>query len=395
MKEFDVVVIGAGIVGLATANEVLSQRPGLRLLVVEKEPQIAMHQTGRNSGVVHSGIYYAPGSSKARLARAGCASIKEFCREHSIPCRTTGKLIVALGEHEIPGLLELKRRGDANEVESSVLDPSDARQIEPAVNVRKALFVPSAGVVDYRRVAEKLRELVDSRGGETKLSSGVRGIDRGPGTIELETTEGRVRTERLINAGGLFSDRIAKLDGVRVAPKITPFRGEYKTVRGPSSELVRGLIYPVPDVRYPFLGVHLTRSIDGTVHAGPNAVLALAREGYRWSDISPRDLLEQLMFPGLWRLLMKHPRMAYSELRRSISHGRFARSVRRLVPAIDPGDLEPSPAGVRAQALTPRGDLVDDFLIEEREGAVHVMNAPSPAATSALEIARVVASRLG
>lgn len=395
MKQVDVVVIGAGIVGLAIAREILERQPGASLLVIEKESRVAAHQSGRNSGVIHSGIYYAPKSAKARLARAGCSSIKGFCEEYSIPYRTSGKLIIAIDEEELPALEEIGERGRLNGIEVSALGPEEAKEIEPAVTCLRALHVPSAGVVDFRELSETLARIIEERGAMVRLDERVGAIDQVGGEIVIRTSRSEIRTRILVNAAGLYSDRVARMGGIRLSTRIIPFRGEYVRVDPPSADLVRGLIYPVPDVRYPFLGVHLTRSIHGEVHAGPNAMFALSREGYRWSDISLTDTFDSLRFPGLWRFASRHAGMAIDELHRSLSRARFAASVRRLVPGLRIEDLRSSPAGVRAQALDRGGTLVDDFMIEQRGQAFHVLNAPSPAATSSLEIAREITSRIG
>ncbi len=394
MIETDVTVIGGGIVGLAIARELLVRRPDRRVVLLEKESRVATHQTGRNSGVIHSGIYYAPGSEKARLARSGCDSIKAYCREQGIPFRNSGKLIVATEEQELTGLRSLLERAEANGIKCEELTSAGAREIEPAVSCIRALRVPAAGVVDYNLVAERLKAEVEARGGQVLISARVSRIMRADSSIQVGTRETVVKTAKLISAAGLHSDTVAALDDTPPAARIIPFRGEYYEVDGPSADLVRGLIYPVPDVRYPFLGVHLTRSVNDIVHAGPNAVLALAREGYDWMTVSPRDLISVATYPGFWRFIRCHLGMAGSELRRSLSRRQFARSVQRLVPSISEDHLVRSPAGVRAQALTPEGELVDDFLIEEKEGAFYILNAPSPAATSALELARVIVSRV-
>lgn len=391
----EIAVIGGGIIGLAIAHEVLNRQPGTSLVLLEKESHVALHQSGRNSGVIHSGIYYAPGSAKARLARNGCESIKQFCREYQIPYRTPGKLIVAVDESELSGLAALLERGRQNGIEVTELDAESARRIEPAVSCLRALHVPSAGVVNFRLVSERLRERIDRKGGRVLFGTRVTAIERAAGSIRIETSGATVRSKVLVNASGLFSDRVAALDGIEPSSMILPFRGEYYEVKGPSADLVKGLIYPVPDLRFPFLGIHLTRSVDDVVHAGPNAVLALAREGYRWSDISWTDTLDIMSFAGFWRFGARHARTAVRELHRSWSRRRFSSSARRLVPSIRSADLVRSPSGVRAQALGSSGELLDDFVIEQRDRALHLLNAPSPAATSSLEIAREVADRLG
>ena len=392
-----VVVIGGGIVGLATARELT--RRGYRVTVLEKEPGWAAHQTGHNSGVIHAGLYYRPGSLKARMAVAGNASMLAYAREAGVPARVCGKLVVATSADEVPRLRQLAANAEANGVPAELIDPSRARQIEPEVSCVAALHVRSTAIVDYKLICAAMVEELDAACADLRTGTRVRGIRPGThGGLVIETESGHAHAEvpadALVNCAGLHSDRIARLAGLRPSARIVPFRGEYHELVPERRDLVRGLIYPVPDPRFPFLGVHLTRMTDGSVHAGPNAVLALRREGYRWRQISPRDLADSLRFPGTWRLGRDCWRPGLEEVRRSLSRRRFAESLARLVPAITEADLVPAGAGVRAQALTPAGTLVDDFLIETAPRQVHVLNAPSPAATGSLEIARHVADRL-
>jgi (S)-2-hydroxyglutarate dehydrogenase len=382
------VVVGAGIVGLAVAHRLLLDRPHATVTVLEKEDQVGAHQTGHNSGVIHSGIYYRPGSLRAELCVAGARSMVEFCREYGLPFEVTGKLIVATGEAELPRLRTLAERAQANGVPARLVDPVQAREFEPNVSCLAALHVASTGIADYGAVCETLAKLIADRGGEVRLGARVTAIDAGV----VQTTTGEVPMDVLVNCAGLHADRIARLAGQVPPVRIVPFRGEYYTVR--RAELVRGLIYPVPDPSLPFLGVHLTRMIDGTLHAGPNAVLALAREGYRWGRVNVRDLADAAGYPGLWRLARRHLGTGVTEVRRSLSRRRFAASLARLVPEVTVDDLEPAPAGVRAQAVGRDGALVDDFLLVRGERQLHVLNAPSPAATSSLEIARRIADEL-
>jgi L-2-hydroxyglutarate oxidase len=406
------VVVGGGIVGLATARALLLAQPGANVTVIERESGLAQHQTGRNSGVIHSGIYYAPGSAKAVMCRDGAASIARYAREHGIPVIATGKLILATSTEELPRLRALHERGVANGIEVHWLERGEALEYEPHCACVAAVRVPATSITDYPAICQAMARDITDSGGVIRTSVGVTGIVHRRGTTIVQTTAGTFETDVLVNCGGLQSDRIAAMDrassglgpatgdGSATADpdpdpnegaRIVPFRGEYYQLRGERSDLVRGLIYPVPDPDFPFLGVHLTKMVDGSVHAGPNAVLALAREGYDWRTVKPRDLLDVLTFGGFWQLARRNYRQGLAEVGRSLSKKRFADSLARLVPAITADDLVPSEAGVRAQALRPDGGLVDDFLIVERQRAVHVLNAPSPAATSSLEIGRRVA----
>jgi (S)-2-hydroxyglutarate dehydrogenase len=391
-----VVVIGGGIVGLAAARE-LVLRGDCRVTVLEKESRWAAHQTGHNSGVIHAGLYYRPGSLKARLAVAGNASMIEFADKAGIPVSVCGKLVVATADSEQPGLRRLAANATANGVPAQLIGPDQAREIEPEAACVAALHVRSTGIIDYERVCQAMADQLREHNADLRTDSrvvGIRSHSAGSGGVTVETESGEVHADALVNCAGLYSDRIARLAGLRPAARIVPFRGEYYELAPQRRGLVRALIYPVPDPRFPFLGVHLTKMIDGSVHAGPNAVLALRREGYRWRDVSVRDLAESLSFPGTRRLAREHWRSGLEEIRRSWSRERFAQSLARLVPAITAADLVPSAAGVRAQALTADGGLVDDFLVQTAPRQVHVLNAPSPAATAALEIARHIAGQV-
>jgi (S)-2-hydroxyglutarate dehydrogenase len=392
-----VIVIGGGIAGLAVGRELAAER-GHDVTVVEKEATWAAHQTGRNSGVVHAGLYYKPGSLKARMCVAGNESMISFAGERGIAAERCGKLVVAVDETELPQLRMLADRAEANGVPARLIGAAEARDYEPEVACVAALRVESTGIVDYRGVCRALVEDLAEKGAQLRLGSEVTEItqSRGPAGSEVVVQAGgaELRADGMVNCAGLHSDRVARLAGLRPGIQIVPFRGEYYELRPERSALVRGLIYPVPDPRFPFLGVHLTRMIDGSVHAGPNAVLALRREGYRWRDISARDLAETLGYPGFRRLARRYYRAGAAEMARSFSRARFAASLARLVPALTEADIVRSGAGVRAQALTPSGDLVDDFLVETAPRQVHVLNAPSPAATGAFEIARRVADDL-
>ncbi|MFD2418161.1 L-2-hydroxyglutarate oxidase [Amycolatopsis pigmentata] len=384
-----VVVVGGGIIGLAVAWELT--RRGAAVTVLEKEAHWAAHQTGHNSNVVHAGLYYRPGSAKARMSVAGNRSIVDFARENGVPVEVCGKLVVATDESELPALAELARRAEANGVPARLISREEALEYEPEVSCVRALRVESTGIIDFPAICRALAGLLADKGADLRLSTPARGIRANRG-VEVATGTEVIRADALVNCAGLQSDLIARLAGITPRARIVPFRGEYYTLRPDRSSLVRGLIYPVPDPALPFLGVHLTRMLDGSVHAGPNAVLALRREGYRWRDISPADLAGVARFPGTWRLARKYAfPTGLDEVRRSLSKRRFAASLARLVPAVGPDDIVRHGSGVRAQALLPDGSLVDDFLIETAPNQVHVLNAPSPAATSALEIARHVA----
>ena len=389
----DVLVIGGGIVGLSTAYAITRAAPGTRVTVLEKESGPARHQTGRNSGVIHSGIYYRPGSLKARYAVRGAAEMIKFCAEYGIPHAVTGKLIVATERDELPRLHALVQRGRENGIPVRELGPTQIGEYEPEVRGLAGIHVGTTGVCDYVAVA---RQLAESSGADIRYGAEVVRIDRRPELgVAVRTTgpggDEIVRGRVLVNCAGLYCDEVARLTGDDPGMRIVPFRGEYFTLARP--ELVRGLVYPVPDPAFPFLGVHLTRGIDGGVHIGPNAVPALAREGYGWGTVRVRELGATVAWPGSWRIAARHWRYGGGELRRSVSKRAFARAVRRLLPVVSEGDLVPAAAGVRAQAVLRDGTLVDDFLIREGARAVHVLNAPSPAATASLPIGREVARR--
>lgn len=392
--KYDVVIIGGGIVGLATAYRFLEQRPRPSILVVEKEPALATHQTGHNSGVVHAGIYYAPGSLKARLCVEGKTQLERFATAHGIPIEHPGKLVVAVDESEIGRLETLRERAEANGIPGvAIVGVERMREIEPHVHGVRGLWSPRTAIIDFRQVALACAEEVRARGGSIVVSTRVTGLRRQPRSWILETTGGAIESRTVITCAGLYSDRVAEMaDGPdRTAPRIVPFRGDYYALTDVARRLVRGLIYPVPDPRFPFLGVHFTRRIDGAVWAGPNAVLAFAREGYRRRDVSLRDLGASLTYPGFLRLAARYPRTGLAELWRDISKGAFLASLHRLVPEITASDLLPGPSGVRAQAVHRDGSLADDFVIGGSDRILHVRNAPSPAATSSLAIGRILA----
>lgn len=391
-QRFDVIVIGAGIVGLATALEASLRFPRLRIAVLDKEDRVAAHQTGHNSGVIHSGLYYRPGSLKARLCIEGARALVAFCREHGIAHEICGKLVVATREDELTRLEELRRRGEANSVAGiATVGPERIREIEPHAAGIRALHVRSTGIVDYSAVTRKYAEVFEAAGGEIVLSAEVLGIRR-DGETTIETRAGAFTAKTMINCAGLYSDRIARMAGVDPGVQIVPFRGEYYTIARERRELVRNLIYPVPDPALPFLGVHFTRRIDGSIEAGPNAVLALRREGYRKSDFKAGELASTLAFSGFWKMAKRFWRSGLDEYYRSFSKAMFTRSLQKLVPEVREGDLAPGGSGVRAQAVNRDGKLVDDFHIVRCEGMVHVLNVPSPAATASLAIAREIVS---
>jgi len=392
---YDWVIVGAGIVGLATAREMLQRAPGLRVAVLEKEPDLARHQTGHNSGVIHTGVYYRPGSLKARLCVEGRAILLRFCDAKNISYELTGKLIVAAAEHERARLEELAARGRANGVEGIELLPGDAiREREPHAVGIAAVWVPGAGIVDYVAVARAIAEDVRRSGGDILLEQEVRGIRREAHGLTIETARGPVRATRLVACAGLQCDRVASLSSPVDRLRIIPFRGDYYRLRPEARSLVRSMIYPVPDPRYPFLGVHFTRRIDGDVWAGPNAVLALARERYARTGFVLRDAADLATWPGLWRVVGRHWRTGVAELWRDWVKEVYARDLARYVPEIRPRDLMPGPSGIRAQAVARDGSFVDDFAIVEEGPALHVMNAPSPAATSAFAIAGEIVDRV-
>jgi (S)-2-hydroxyglutarate dehydrogenase len=381
-------------VGLATAMAVGKKHPNARILVLEKEQELAQHQTGRNSGVIHSGIYYKPGSLKARLAREGNRSIVEFCREHGIKHEVCGKVIVATKPSDLTLLESLFQRGLDHRLPVVRLAPEQLLEIEPHVRCLGAINVPSTGIVNYREVAAKYVELIRSQGGTVQIGTRVNSLRQVNGNQVIETSHGEFESRFIINCAGLFSDRVARLSGFDPVAKIVPFRGEYYELVPGRRHLVKSLIYPVPDPDFPFLGVHFTRMIDDSVHAGPNAVLAFKREGYRRTDINCADLFEILTFPGFWKLARKNYRDGMREMIRSMSKRAFVKSLQKLIPEVTEDDLVPTHSGVRAQALMPDGKLVDDFLIVTGKNSIHVCNAPSPAATASLEIGCFIANQL-
>jgi (S)-2-hydroxyglutarate dehydrogenase len=390
-SRYDVIIIGGGVVGLGVGLEITRRFPQRRLLLLEKEDRVARHQSGHNSGVIHSGVYYKPGSLKARLCVSGAAAMIEFCREHGIAHEVCGKVIVATQVDELPRLEELRRRGEANGLAGlRLIGPEELREIEPHATGLKGLVVPSTGITDYARVCEKYAELISTSGGTVLTSAAATGIRRLADEIVVETSKGAFAASSLINCAGLFADRISRMAGDEPGVMIVPFRGEYYDLVPERASLVRALIYPVPDPQFPFLGVHFTRRITGKVDAGPNAVLALAREGYRHTDINVRDLASSIAFPGFWRMAGKHWRNGLSEWHRSLSKAAFVRALQRLLPEVGTNDLVPGGSGVRAQALKPDGALVDDFQFVTSGKVLHVLNVPSPAATASLMIGKAI-----
>jgi L-2-hydroxyglutarate oxidase len=392
---WDYCIIGGGIVGLATARAILARRPEASLVLLEKEDRLGRHQTGHNSGVIHSGIYYAPGSLKARLCREGASRTKEFCAEKGIPFETRGKLIVATRPEEIPRLDALEGRAGENRIETHRLDAAGIREREPNVTGLAALFVPSSAIVSYTAVLEALADDLRGAGADLRLSTKPVAISESDGRVRIETGTGpAIEAKKLVACAGLQSDRIARLAGVPIAHRIVPFRGEYYRLAARRKDVVTAMIYPVPDPDLPFLGVHLTPMIDGSVSVGPNAVLGLSREGYRKGSVSLRDIAEMAAFPGFWRGLARNIGPGLQELRNSLSRQTYLDLCRRYCPGLELDDLQPMEAGIRAQAVMANGDMQHDFLFAETDLMLHVLNAPSPAATSALPIGDMIAERL-
>ncbi len=389
-KIFDVAVVGGGIVGTATAMA-LSQHPRVSVVVLEAEDRLAFHQTGNNSGVIHSGLYYKPGSLKARNCKEGRLALYRFCERHEIPHEKCGKVVVATSEQELKGLDALAERGEANGLLGvRRIGPEEIREIEPEIAGIAGLHVPETGIVDYTRVTQTYARLVEAAGGEIRLGSKLFGFAKETGNLVLDTTSGPVRTRNVINCCGLQCDRIARLLGVDPKIRIVPFRGEYYELVKERQGLIRNLVYPVPDPRFPFLGVHFTRMVQGGVEAGPNAVLALKREGYNRFDMSLGDIFSYLFFAGFWKMASKYGWTGLGEVWRSLSKRAFVKALRHLLPDLKLSDVHRGGAGVRAQALRPDGSLLDDFCIIEAEHMIHVLNAPSPAATASISIGQTI-----
>ena len=395
MKQKNIFIIGGGIVGLATAYKLGKLFPSQRITVLEKESTVGRHQTGNNSGVLHCGLYYKPGSIKARLAVDGIQEMVSFCQEHDIAHEVCGKIVVAVNDIEVERLKALEVRGKENGLSGlKWLDRAAMRQVEPHVGGVAALKVPQEGIVDYPQVTTKLVEEITSAGNEVLCDQKVTVIQKRKGQWLIQTPNSEFRADYIVGCAGLHSDRVSQLSGGQRDVRIVPFRGEYYELKPEKRHLVNHLIYPVPDPQFPFLGVHFTRLIHGGIEAGPNAVLAFAREGYRKTDINLADLIDAGTFPGLWRFIAQYPKMTVEELQRSFSKKRFCQSLQRLVPDVRIDDLQPGGAGVRAQAMSPKGTLIQDFEFVEREGALHVLNAPSPAATASLAIGGEIARRV-
>ena len=391
MVVFDAAIIGGGIVGLATAWQLTRLKPGWKVVVIEKEATLAFHQTGRNSGVIHSGIYYRPGSLRARNCREGKLMLEQFCTEHQVAWTRTGKVIVATQEHQLTQLQTIFERGQQNGVACQLIDRSRLLELEPHCAGIRAIHVPESGIVDYPGVCRKLAELLTASGAEIFLNAAVESMEQRTDSVKVKTSTGNWEARQVINCAGLHSDRVARQSGLPMKELIVPFRGEYFELKPGAEHLCRTLIYPVPDPRFPFLGVHFTRMVHGGVECGPNAVFALAREGYDWSTINARDLWESLTYPGFWRLAAKNWKTGLGEVWRSLSKAAFVKALQQLVPEIREEHLNAAPAGVRAQALGMDGKLVDDFVILRHERVINVCNAPSPAATASLNIGKHVA----
>ncbi|PHM68888.1 L-2-hydroxyglutarate oxidase [Xenorhabdus sp. KJ12.1] len=385
---YDVIIIGAGLVGLGTANALQEQHPHLRLLVLDKEKNVATHQSGHNSNVVHSGIYYTPGSLKANLAKKGNQTIYQFCQEHGLYYDRCGKVIVATQLKELSLLENIYQRGLQNGLQVSRLSQVALKEREPYVNGLEAILVPDTGIVNYPEIAAKLAEIIQTRGGDIHCQQSVQAIREHSDSIEVQTQQRTYQAKWLVNCAGLQSDRIAQLAGYDTGMKIVPFRGEYYVLNSDKNHLVNHLIYPVPNPDFPFLGVHFTRMHNGKRDVGPNAVLAFKREGYRRTDCNLRDMAEILTYKGVWKIASRYLSEGIAEMRRSFSHRLFTENARQLIPDLRPEDITPGPAGVRAQAVTPEGKLVDDFHFVTGRRSLHVCNAPSPAATASFEIGR-------
>jgi L-2-hydroxyglutarate oxidase len=391
---YDIAIIGAGIVGLATAMDLATRRPDLRIVVLEKESGVAAHQTGHNSGVIHAGLYYKPGSLKAQMAVEGARRMVDFCQEHELPYELCGKVVVATSEEEVPRLEELHRRGTENGVPGLTrITAEEIAEYEPHATGVAGLWSPNTGIVDYLAVTQKYAEIVKEHGGEIRLNTEVIAISQAAERIILQTSKQEVQSRFLINCAGLQSDLIAKMMGSTQGVRIVPFRGEYHKLTPGSQKLVRGLICPVPDPRFPFLGVHFTKKIDGSVEAGPNAVLAFAREGYKKTDISLGHVLGLLTFPGFWAMTAQYWRMGLGEMYRSWNKRAFVDALRTLLPELAMDDVAPGGAGIRAQAMDNKGKLLDDFSFIDSPRAIHVLNAPSPAATASIVIGEAIAAK--
>ncbi len=390
---YDYIIVGGGIVGLSTAMALSQRFPSAKIALLEKEASWAVHQTGHNSGIIHSGIYYKPGSYKAKLCHQGNRSMVAFCEQHHIPYKICGKVIVATEPHELPLLDNLYQRGLANQLEITKLNQEQVKEIEPHVSCLGGIQVKSTGIVDYQQVCLKYVEIARSQGVELYNNQRVEGIESNKDGYVIKTNQEEYQTEFLINCGGLFSDRLTELAQVKPPAKIVPFRGEYYELTPEKRYLVNGAIYPVPNPNFPFLGVHFHPGVDGSVHAGPNAVLGFKREAYNKFDFALKDFLDTMTYPGFWKLATKYPKDGLQEMIRSYNKSIFVRSLQRLIPEVQAKDIFPTPAGVRAQALKIDGSMVDDFLIVKGNNALHVCNAPSPAATASIEIGKYIVAQ--
>ena len=394
MQQAAVTIIGGGILGLTTAYHLTQRFPERPVVLLEKEASLAQHQTGHNSGVLHSGIYYKPGSLKAINCREGKQAMEAFCAAEGIDYEICGKVIVATSAAELPALERIYERGQANGVRCAMIEKEHLHELEPAAAGIKAIHVPESGIVNYRQVCQRLAARIEERGGRIITNAQVTAIHTHAGEIAVESSAGEVTAQYVVNCAGLHSDRVTAMSGQKPEVKIVPFRGEYYTVKPHAQHLCRNLIYPVPDPNFPFLGVHFTRMIEGGVECGPNAVLAFAREGYTKADINVMDLLDTLTYTGFLKLAAKYWQTGLGEMWRSFSKAAFVRALQHLVPAVQEDDLEPAHAGIRAQAIAPDGAMVDDFLIQETDRMVNVCNAPSPAATASLNIGRLIVDKL-
>ncbi len=391
---YQFLIIGGGIVGLSTAYSLVQKYPHAKIAVIEKEEEWASHQTGRNSGVIHSGVYYKPGSLKARMAKQGSASMVAFCKAHDIKHEICGKVLVAAEQEELPRMEALYERVQKNKLNVTKITREELLEIEPHVNGLAALKVPTTGIVDYKQVTETLASLIQEAGVDLFLGTKVKNLEEAQEEVVIDTNQGSFKSKYLINCAGLHSDRLVKMANIHTDLKIVPFRGEYFTLTKEKRHLVKGLIYPIPNPDFPFLGVHLTRMIDGSVHAGPNAVLSLKREGYHKTSFNPKDAMDIFTYPGFWKMAESNMKEGWKEILRSFHKKTFVKSLQRLVPEIETKDVIPTHAGVRAQAMLKDGKLVDDFYIIRGKRSIHVCNAPSPAATASLEIGKEIVRQL-
>jgi L-2-hydroxyglutarate oxidase len=393
MRKYDIIIIGGGIVGVSTAWHLLERFPNHRILVLEKEHGFARHQTGHNSGVIHAGVYYQPGSLKATFCREGNRETFDFCKKHGISAERCGKMLVATSHKELTLMKDLHQRIQENQIEVHWLDKEQIREIEPHISGLAALFVPDTGIVDYRQVTARMADLFSRQGGEVFLGTEITGLMETMEGLEIMTSRGSFRARYLISCAGLMADRVTRMLGIKTDFQIIPFRGEYYRLPFARRNIIRHLIYPIPDPDLPFLGIHLTRMIDGMVTAGPNAVLGFKREGYRKTDISMFDVIEMMLFKGFWKVMRNHMASGFHEWINSMIKSAYLKQVRKYCPSIGLNDLQPYPAGVRAQAVSKSGNLIHDFLFVKTRRTIHVCNAPSPAATSAIPIGNYIVEK--